>query len=49
MTVPVGVSVFPVPALRLSKLCVKAALSPPTGASVPTVIVGTPAELVDPS
>ena len=47
MTEPDGVSVLPVPAFLLSKLCVKLAVSPL--AKVPLVIVGTPAEVVVPS
>ena len=44
---PAGVSVLPVPAVGVSKVCVQVAVSP--AARLPEVIVGTPSELVVPS
>jgi hypothetical protein len=49
LTMPLGVSVLPVPALRVSKVSLKTAVSPPLGARVPAVIVGVAVELVEPS
>ncbi len=37
------------PALRVSNVCTNAPVSPPNGARLPLVIVGVPAEAVDPS